>query len=187
MNDPRVMRLLEEILESGTTPEEVCAESPELLWDVREGLRRCFSVDAEVDAMFPPASGTSLGGATPKEPPAELPHIPGYDVQCILGRGGMGVVYKARQLKLNRPVALEMILAGAYAQPSELARFLGEAEAVASLRHAHIVQVHDVGDLDGLPYFTMEYVEGGTLAKELAGTPQPALHAAELLTKLADA
>jgi serine/threonine-protein kinase len=99
----------------------------------------------------------------------------------------MGVVYKARQLKLSRPVALKMIIGGKFASASDLARFLHEAEAVASLRHPHIVQVHDVGDLDGLPYFTMEYVEGGSLGQKLAGTPQSALDAAELVARLARA
>src|ERR1700741_3117784 len=99
----------------------------------------------------------------------------------------MGVVYKARHLRLNRPVALKMLLAGAHAGPPERARFQREAEAVASLRHAHIVQVYDVGDHQGWPYFTMELLEGGSLAQALAGTPQPARQAAALLATLAEA
>ncbi|MEI4902591.1 protein kinase, partial [Klebsiella pneumoniae] len=77
-------------------------------------------------------------------------------------------------------VALKMLLAGPYARPEELERFLREAEAVAGLRHANVVQVYDMGDLDGRPYFTMEYVEGGSLAQKVAGTPQPAAQAAAL-------
>jgi serine/threonine-protein kinase len=99
----------------------------------------------------------------------------------------MGLVYKARHLRLNRFVALKMLIAGAYAGPHERVRFQREAEAVASLRHAHIVQVHDVGDHEGRPYFTMELLEGGSLAQALAGTPQPARQAAALLTTLAEA
>src|SRR5215217_6348568 len=132
MTDPRVMRLLEEILESGGTPEEVCGDAPELLWEVRERLKQCRDIDAEIDAIFP-ASGRGMGvvGAVAKGSPDHLPRIPGYDVESVLGRGGMGVVYKARQLKLNRQVALKMILSGAYARASELARFMREAQDVA--------------------------------------------------------
>jgi serine/threonine-protein kinase len=196
MTDPRVMRLLEQILESGRTPEEACSDAPELLWEVREGLKRYHDVEAQVDAMFPPSGLTSAvgrkvakatSGATAGLTAAKLPNIPGYDVESVLGRGGMGVVYKARQLKLSRPVALKMIIGGRFASPSDLGRFMHEAQAVASLRHPHIVQVFDVGDLEGLPYFTMEYVEGGSLAQKLAGAPQPALDAAELVTSLARA
>src|SRR5262245_25741705 len=99
----------------------------------------------------------------------------------------MGIVYKARHLRLNRTVALKMLLAGAYAGPEERERFLREAEAVAGLRHANLVQVYDVGDHDGRPYFTMEYVEGGSLAQKLLGAPQPAHQAAALLATLAEA
>jgi serine/threonine-protein kinase len=108
-------------------------------------------------------------------------------VQGVLGRGGMGVVYQARHLRLNRPVALKMLLAGAYAGPHDLARFLREAETVAGLRHANIVQVHEAGDVDGRPYFTMELVEGGSRAQKLAGTPQPARQAAALVAAVAEA
>jgi len=182
MSDPRVLELLEEILESGCAPEEACADTPELLAEVREGLRRCRRVNAQMDEMFPPSrnkrgpDGRGSAGRT-----GELPKIPGYEVEAVLGRGGMGIVYRARHLKLNREVALKMILAGPYARASELARFGREAEAVASLRHPHIVQVYDVGDLEGLPFFTMEYVEGGSLGQRLSGTPQPAGEAAELV------
>ena len=123
----------------------------------------------------------------PRLPATDLPRIRGYEVQGELGRGGMGVVYKAWHRRLNRAVALKMLLAGAYAGPQELERFLREAEAVAGLRHANIVQVHDVGDLDGRPYFTMEFVEGGSLAQKLAGTPQPAGQAAALVATTAEA
>src|SRR5262249_49710729 len=99
----------------------------------------------------------------------------------------MGVVYQARHLRLNRPVALKMLLAGAYAGPHERARFQREAEAVAGLHHCNIVQVYDVGDHRGWPYFTMELLEGGSLAQALAGTPQPARKAAALFATLARA
>jgi serine/threonine-protein kinase len=84
-------------------------------------------------------------------------------------------------------VALKMLLAGAYAAPHDLARFQREAEAVAGLRHPNIVQVHDVGDHEGRPYFTMEFVEGDSLGQKLAGTPQPAGQAAALVATLAAA
>ena len=84
----------------------------------------------------------------------------------MLGRGGMGVVYQARHLRLNRAVALKMILAGAYARPDERERFRREAEAVAGLQHPNIVQVYEVGEQDGRPYFALEFVDGGSLAEQ---------------------
>ena len=125
--------------------------------------------------------------SAPRDAAANLPRIPGYDVEAVLGRGGMGVVYKARHLRLNRVVALKMLIAGAYAGPAERARFQREAEVVASLHHPNIVAVHDVGEHEGCPYFTMELLEGGSLAQALAGTPQPARQAAALLIALAEA
>ena len=178
--------LLEELLDSGGTPEEVCRACPELLPQVRAGWQRLRALEAEVGALFPESTSATV----PRHPPlptADLPRIRGYEVQGVLGRGGMGVVYKAWHLRLNRPVALKMLLAGPYARPEELERFLREAEAVAGLRHPNIVQVYDVGDLDGRPYFTMEFVEGGSLAQKLAGTPQPAGQAAALVATLAEA
>jgi serine/threonine-protein kinase len=116
-----------------------------------------------------------------------LPQIPGYEVEAVLGRGGMGVVFRARHMRLNRTVALKMVLAGTYAGIHERERFRREAEAMAGLRHPNVVQVYDVGDADGRPYFTMEFVEGGSLAHKLTGTPQPARQAARLLVTLAEA
>src|SRR5262245_47672865 len=185
-DNPRVEQLLEELLESGGTPEEACRTCPELLPQLRAGWQRLRALEAEIGALFPPSP--VFDGATPPPlPRADLPRIPGYHVQEEVGRGGMGVVYKAWHRRLNRAVAVKMLLAGPYARPEELERFLREAEAVASLRHPNVVQIYDVGDLDGRPYFTMEYVEGGSLAQKLAGTPQPADQAAALVAALAGA
>src|SRR5271166_665632 len=182
--DPRVHGLVEEILESDRTPEQVCQDCPELLNAVHDRLRRVRALEAQVDSLFP----TSGSVPAPPDPPDGKPRqLPGYEVQAMLGRGGMGVVYKARHLRLNRIVALKMLLSGAYAGPRERARFQHEAEAVANLRHPSIVQVYDVGDHDGCPYFTMELLEGGSLVQALAGSPQPARQVAALVVMLAEA
>ena len=187
--DPlRIRELLEEALDSNRTPDEVCRENPELLLEVREQLGRVRSIEAQIEVLFAsPGSKPDFGSGFSDDRHAELPPIPGYDMEALIGRGGMGVVYKARHKKLNRSIAIKMMLAGLYAGPGERKRFMREAEAMASLRHAHIVQVHDVGEFEGLPYFTMELVEGGNLAQKLAGMPQPARQAAELVATLAEA
>ena len=105
----------------------------------------------------------------------------------MLGRGGMGVVYRAWQEGLNRSVAVKMVHAGAQADPKVLSRFRVEAEAVARLQHPNIVQVHEVGQHAGSPYLVLELVEGGDLSRRIAGTPQPARWAAELVETLARA
>jgi serine/threonine-protein kinase len=97
----------------------------------------------------------------------------------------MGVVYKARQLRLNRTVALKMILAGEYAGTDAIERFLVEAQTVARLRHPNVVRVHAIGDCDGRPYVELEYLEGGTLAARLDGTPWPRRLAAQMVETLA--
>jgi serine/threonine-protein kinase len=113
--------------------------------------------------------------------------IAGYDILGVAGRGAMGVVYKARQRGLNRIVALKMILAGPHADQQELMRFRREAEAVAGLQHSNIVQIYEVGDENGSPFFSYEFVDGVTLDKKIAGTPQPAAEAARLALTLAQA
>jgi len=183
----RVQQLLDELLDSNATPEEVCGAFPELLPEIRERWRRVCRVRAGLDALFPSSQEPDARTPALLQESTALPQIPGYAVEALLGRGGMGVVFRARHLRLNRAVALKMALAGAYAGPHERERFQREAEAVAGLRHPNVVQIHDVGDSDGRPYFTMEYVEGGSLAQKLAGTPQPARQAAALLATLAGA
>src|SRR5205807_3292135 len=109
------------------------------------------------------------------------------EVLAELGRGGMGVVYKARQTKLQRTVALKMILAGGHAGSAELERFRTEAEAIARLQHPHIVQIYEVGEQDGLPFFSLEFCAGGSLARQLEGKSLTPREAAELVETLAGA
>ena len=116
-----------------------------------------------------------------------LPEVVGYEVLGLLGRGGMGVVYQARQLGLDRTVALKMVLTGFQAGPKDLARFRAEAAAIARLQHPNIVQIYDVGEAAGRPYFVFEFVAGGSLAQHLQGTPQPVRPAAQLVDTLARA
>src|SRR5262245_48248853 len=133
-DNPRVEQLLEEILDSGGTPEEACRTCPELLPQVRAGWQRLRALKAEGGALCPPAPCPDGGAPTPL-PTADLPRIHGHELREVLGCGGMGVVYKAWHRRLQRPVAVKMLLVGAYAQPQELERFLREAETVAGLRH----------------------------------------------------
>jgi WD40 repeat protein len=124
--------------------------------------------------------------------PQRLPRIAGYELLSVLGRGGMGVVYQARHLRLNRLVALKMILAGSFATAEELARFRAEGEAVARLQHANIVQIFEVGEIaeaDGPthPYMALEYVDGGTLADKVRESPLPARASAGIVEVLARA
>jgi WD40 repeat protein len=122
----------------------------------------------------------SRGGASP-------PRIAGYEIVKELGRGAMGVVYLARQVRLNRPCALKVIVADRFATAESVRRFLVEAETTAQLQHPNIVRIHATGDYDDCPYFELEYLDGGTLADRLDGTPWPARDAAALVVQLARA
>ena len=122
------------------------------------------------------------GAATPA-----VAAVPGYEILGELGRGGMGVVYLARHVKLDRAVALKMILTAGHAGEADLARFKTEAETVARLQHPNIVQIFEVGEHGGLPFFSLEFCPGGNLAQKLKGTPLPPREAAALVEKLARA
>jgi serine/threonine-protein kinase len=189
--------ILHEVLlrqERGETPD--LAEYQQRFPHLAEPLALQFEVETALAATTTPLTWTppsTVGGLTtppaptPPPPPAGPPLLSGYEMLGELGRGGMGVVYKARQVALKRVVALKMLLGGGHAGTEELARFRREAEAVARLQHPNIVQVYEVGEHQGQPCFALEYVEGGTLAQQLAGTPQPPRQAAQLLATLARA
>jgi hypothetical protein len=183
----QVLGLLEEMLDSGKTPEEVCSSCPDLLPQVRQRWQEFCLIDEHVRTLLP-GLGTNQGGdaITSAAASGELPHVPGYEVEAVLGRGGMGVVYKARHLALKRTVALKMLAAGHHYQ-GERARFRAEAEAVARLQHPNIVQIHEIGEAAGRPFFALEYVAGGSLAGRMAGKPVPPREAARLVQTLAEA
>jgi eukaryotic-like serine/threonine-protein kinase len=126
----------------------------------------------------------------PEAVPVILPvprQVGDYDILAEVGRGGMGVVYKARHRGLQRLAALKMVLAGEFASPTQELRFRLEAELAARVRHPNIVQVYEVGSHEGRPFLALEWVEGGSLADRLDGTPWPAGEAAALVETLARA
>ncbi|HEY7424219.1 MAG TPA: serine/threonine-protein kinase [Gemmataceae bacterium] len=119
----------------------------------------------------------------------EVPNIrvPGYEILDVLGRGGMGIVYKARQLSLNRIVALKMILSGGHASSDALGRFYSEAKAVARLQHPNIVQIYEIGHSGDHPYFSLEYLEGGCLQQQMAQMSEDTRRTAQLMETVARA
>jgi serine/threonine-protein kinase len=130
---------------------------------------------------------TTVRGFPAGSDAAPPPRVGGYEVLGELGRGGMGVVYLARQARPERLVALKVVLGGAHAGTEEQARFLAEADAIARLSHPGIVQVFAAGSHDGLPFLALEYLPGGSLERQLAGQPQPPAQAAVLAETLARA
>ena len=184
-DDPRVEALVEELLNSRGDAEEVCRDCPELLPQVRAEWQRVREIQTELGVLFPDpaAPNDTIPAATSV---SQLPKIADHQVLEVLGHGGMGVVYKAWHLRLHRPVAVKMLLAGPFARQKELERFVREAQAAAGLNHPNIVQIYEVGNVEGRPYFTMEFVEGGSLAQKLAGVPQPVREAAALTSTLAE-
>ncbi len=148
-----------------------------------------LSVISRGDSGSDDAPTSPMPGGVP-EPHDEVPtrvEVPGYEILAELGRGGMGVVYKARHLSLKRTVALKMILHGPLAASEHVARFRAEAEAVAQLQHPNIVQVYEIDQHEGRPYIALEFVDGGNLAKQLNHTPQPPDKAAAIIETLARA
>jgi WD40 repeat protein/tetratricopeptide (TPR) repeat protein len=177
----QLTRLLSETL---TGPEDALALAH---------VRTCAACQLVLDGFQEDCPDTTLhaGREVDDLPPAPRspawPEVSGYEILGELGRGGMGVVYKARHLKLGRIVALKMLLGGAYAGPHERDRFKTEAAAAARLQHPNIVQIFEVGEEKSCPYLALEYVEDGSLDQCLQGTPLPPWEAALLAQTLARA
>jgi tetratricopeptide (TPR) repeat protein len=183
---------------------EACADCRQTLEQLTGGPNRCQEVTVDAaGADFlrrleqePPAGpmplpeGCARWPRTPTEhgtSTADPPTVPGYEVLGELGRGGMGIVFKARQESLDRLVALKVVLSGQFAGDQERVRFRTEALAVARLSHPNVVQVFEVGESQGHPYLALEYVAGGSLADQLHDGPLPPRPAAELVERLARA
>jgi serine/threonine protein kinase/WD40 repeat protein/Tfp pilus assembly protein PilF len=154
-------------------------------------LRRARSPEPDPATTAVPPGVNSTQRPTPgpprRPPDAPVPRIPGYELLHELGRGGMSLVYKARQAHPGRLVALKMILAGGHVDAERRARFLAEADALARLQHPNIVQIYEAGEHDGLPFLALEYVDGGSLGEYLGGAPQPPRDAAAVLETVARA
>jgi serine/threonine-protein kinase len=169
-------------------PADYLVEFPEL----SGSLDRLFEVLALGSGRQPPLDGTMVvspsGGPIGVRPAGvRLPEIPGYEIERLLGRGGMGVVYLARHLGLNRRVAVKLLRESRQDDPGLVARFRREAEAAARCQHPNLVQIHEIGEHAGVPYLALEYVAGGHLGRELAGEPRPPIEAAGLVETLARA
>ncbi len=186
--------LWEELHEAGTPVpiEELCQDCPELLPALRKRLKALGALDAVL------ANETNPGSATiAKEQKSEIeklsrqvepqPVIPGYEIIRELGRGGMGVVYEARQIRLNRLVAVKVLLGGSYATVTSQERFKAEVDAIGRMQHPNLIQVFDVGEYDGRVYYSMEYLAGGNLEDRIGNAPLPPRKAAEIVKILADA
>lgn len=214
-NDEQVLDAVarwQEARERGETLEvaQICQDCPELISRVRERIEAIQRMDwlenSDGGSEPPPqaqaqpkrpsthdqANEPTIGltpGAQPRPPEigSYVRYVGDYELLAEIARGGMGVVFKARQVRLKRVVALKMILAGRLASENEVRRFQMEAEAAANLEHPHIVPIFEVGEQKGLHYFSMGYVDGLSLAVRLADGPLPAREAATILRPVAEA
>ncbi len=188
-DDPYVLSALDDYLarlQAGESPdrEELLRDRPDLAWalDVLETLE---------SVAPPPAAGPVAGGEQMPDTRSALGELPRafgqYELLNEIGRGGMGVVYKARQTGLERTVAIKMILASHLASPEHVRRFHAEAKAAARVEHSNIVHIHDVGQLHGQHYFAMEYIQGESLAERIAQKPIDLETAVRLLAAVARA
>jgi serine/threonine-protein kinase len=187
--DARLAELLEAAMaeaRSGKAPDvnQLAADAPELLAELRE----LWATAAVADELGSLSGALEMPGAADGPAAARQPaEFADFELLAELGRGGMGVVYRARQKSLGRIVALKMLLRGEIAGKADLARFRGEAESAARLKHPHIVPVFAVGEHEGAPFFCMQHIEGTTLAARLADGPLAGREAARILAPVARA
>jgi len=188
-HDELLVSLLDRVLESSRggsaeSLEAVIREHPELAVELRE-LWATMQIAEDFASVSELLDGSSSWDSSVPASAASPPQDCGdYELLGELGRGGMGVVYRARQKSLDRIVALKMILRGDLASAADIARFRAEAEAAAQLHHPNIVNVYEVGEFEGRPFFSMKLIEGTTLAKRLVDGPLPSRMAAEMLAPI---
>lgn len=190
----RLERVLAEYLravEAGSPPDQQAfiAQHP----DLADELRSYFANRTAVERLVAPLKGSAdeptvgLDASAPATSPPLVRYFGDYELLAELGRGGMGVVYKARQRSLNRPVALKMILAGQLASPEDVQRFRLEAEAAANLDHPQIAPIYETGEHDGRQYFSMKLIEGCSLREALPRLRADVRRGATLLAQVARA
>jgi len=190
-DDPRFETVLVEYLRRVDKGEQIdqaqfIAEHAEFA----DELREYFETAGQIERMAAPIEETldSDSPSTTSPPPLDVIRYFGdYELLEEVARGGMGVVYKARQVKLNRIVAVKMILSGHLASEDDVKRFYTEAEAAANLEHPNIVPIYEVGEHNGQHYFSMGYIEGESLSQKLADGPLPPQEAANLVEQVAHA
>jgi serine/threonine-protein kinase len=185
--DALVLQLLDEVTSQardGKNPdfEALARRHPDLVDEVRM-LWATAMVAEDFASVSQALDSVERAASTPNRPPVFEPRqrVGDYEILEEIGRGGMGVVFRARQISLGRIVALKMILRGELASAADLTRFRGEAESAARLHHPHVTAVYEIGDHEGQPFFSMQFVEGTTLARRIAEGPLPAREAARLL------
>jgi serine/threonine protein kinase len=167
--------------------EVLCAEAPQLAVELSKRIQAVLAMEQVLGVTGHDPQRTIPANGDPSERHGEvLPIIPGYEMIRMVDQGGMGVVYEARQLELSRTVAVKMI-SSLHLRPKVVARFRSEAEAAARLQHPNFVQIFEVGQVNGRPFFAMEFVSGGSLAELLTRKPPGARGAAQLVETLARA
>jgi serine/threonine protein kinase len=184
MQDEQLAQVLDDIAQKRIGADSACQEHPQ--W--ADEIRRLCALGQLLDFCGRTDSQNTLAARTSAAADHSLPRtFAGYELVEELGRGGMGIVYKARDPELQRDVALKMVLRGSLASEADLARFRSEAQAAAGLNHPQIVPIYQVGEHEGQPYFCMKYVPGRTLAEVIAEGPLPPRQAAAYLAGIARA